>query len=212
MKEFKYSNEDIRLKIKDIRIVSVLDISRSKRMEDFLIEKLEYLVYSVIRKYKQFDNYDDLYQEGMIGLVKAVRKYNPEMSFHFVRYAIWWIKARVMRSIKKINLVPSNNEEISRLSMICSDIDDDYMIESNESQEKELVYREEIDNLNRIINNLPPQQQELIKLRYGLNIEKREHSLGSIGKKMCINREEIRVLETQALSEIKDTITESNNE
>lgn len=43
------------------------------------------------------DLYDDFYQEGMIGLLEAAKKYDPSFEAEFSTYAMWYIKQKIMR-------------------------------------------------------------------------------------------------------------------
>ncbi len=70
------------------------------RARRILIEKNLRLVVSVAKRYRGTGlAFEDLIQEGNVGLIKAVEKYDPEKGHRFSTYATWWIRQAVTRAI-----------------------------------------------------------------------------------------------------------------
>lgn len=65
----------------------------------------------------------DLISEGNIGLIKAVHKFEPEMGYRFISYAVWWIRQSILFSINenaKVVKIPMSLT--AKLSSVKNDI------------------------------------------------------------------------------------------
>lgn len=75
-------------------------IRRSLRAKTALTESNIRLVISIAKRYQNRGlSFQDLAQEGILGLTRACEKFDPEKGFRFSTYATWWIKQSIMRAI-----------------------------------------------------------------------------------------------------------------
>jgi RNA polymerase primary sigma factor len=65
-----------------------------------LLEKNLRLVVSVAKRYRGYGvPFEDLIQEGNIGLMKAVEKFDPDRGWRFATYAMWWVRQAIGRAV-----------------------------------------------------------------------------------------------------------------
>jgi len=75
-----------------------------KNARNRIIQSNLRLVVSVARHFlNRGMSYPDLIQEGNLGLMRAVEKFDPERGFRFSTYATWWIRQAIVRAIAKNN-------------------------------------------------------------------------------------------------------------
>ena len=124
-------NDPVRMYLKEIGKISLLsleeELSLSKRIEEgdeeaknILAESNLRLVVSIAKRYVGRNlSFLDLIQEGNIGLMKAVEKFDASKGFKFSTYATWWVRQAITRAIadqaKTIRVPVHMVETINRL-------------------------------------------------------------------------------------------------
>jgi len=114
--EEEVSEDSVKLFLKDVGRVNLLTLPEERhlamtvkystdpreveRAKEKLIKANMRLVVATAKKYTNRGvDFLDLLQEGTIGLIKAVEKFDPDLGWKFSTYSSWWIRQRLSRII-----------------------------------------------------------------------------------------------------------------
>ncbi|UOQ27860.1 RNA polymerase sigma factor RpoD [Candidatus Vidania fulgoroideae] len=187
--KFFYKNKEIKKKIDDFKKKKKIYES----LLNILVESNQRLVISISKNYLNKGlSFENLIQEGNIGLIKAVERFEYKKGFKFSTYSTWWIRQSITRSIadqSKIIRIPVHmTENLSKILKIIN----------KKSKNKSFLNSKDLSIIKKKINISKSNVLKVLELSKGpLSLE------GVLNtKKGNISRSEI----------VKDTSQKSNEE
>ena len=124
-----------------------------------LTEKNLRLVISVAKKYRGMGlPFEDLIQEGNLGLMKAIDKFDPDRGYRFSTYATWWIRQAVQRSVadkgRTIRVPVHMGEKIRKMARTYNELSVEFEREPTDEEVAEKL-EWDVDQVRDVKSALP---------------------------------------------------------
>jgi RNA polymerase primary sigma factor len=174
--------------------------------EELVVKNLRFVI-SVAKQYATDKiSLEDLVNEGNIGLIKAVEKYDPTKGYKFISFAVWYVRKLIMEYVSsygKTVRIPANRiNELSKLNKYVSaveqknchkaDIQEIISEFSKEMSSEEFVLLDSlnnftIDSLDREVHSDEGNSTAVSDLMFDEDADKTDYLLGETDIKSEIN-------------------------
>ncbi|MFA5048783.1 MAG: sigma-70 family RNA polymerase sigma factor [Patescibacteria group bacterium] len=178
-----------------LALLKILKESSTKDKEKVLaslVKQLGYLVQSKIKGYKHQLFYGDLLQEGKLGLLKAIKDFDPVRGINFFKFACWHIQHRIklyLHWYKKINMVLK---------------DEDNYFGTYEECSSDIFEQAEVkQTIINALNKLPEIDKRVLIMRFGIN-NNNFYTFKQIGDELFLSKQRIEQIQKRALLRLKN--------
>lgn len=175
-----------------------------------LIERNMRLIVHIARKYKVPGcTFDDLISIGAIGLIKAVRSYDPDAGTSLSTYAARCIENEILMSLRHSR---KQQNDISLDEPLGTDSDGNTVSFSDllgtppDLVEDEVRRRVTLDMLQKALPTLPERERRVLMMRYGIG-DGIVHPQHEIADQLGISRSYVSRVEKHAIELIRDKLS-----
>lgn len=195
-------------KEKEKEIMEELRQGNNQNRELLIVHNLRLVVYIAKKIESKTTSTEDLVSIGTIGLMKAVRTFNPEKNIKLATYASRCIENEILMHLRKVNnmkgemsfdeplSVDWDGNELTLRDVLGTEPDDVY---------ESLEYDDEKRLLLDIVDALPEKERKLMVMRFGLD-GGTGHTQKQLADSMGISQSYISRLEKRILAKIKNEI------
>lgn len=158
-----------------------------------LIKRLTFLVCSKIKCHKNSPFYDDLLQEGKLGILKAIQDFDPERGRNFFMFATWHIQTKVRRFLQK---------ETQKREIPSGDIFGNETLYDNPETSFGIETCEDQRIILKALSFLPDSDRNVLIMRFGFDGEEPK-TFQQIGRVLGISKQRAQQIEVGALRRLR---------
>ncbi|MCL6563435.1 MAG: sigma-70 family RNA polymerase sigma factor [Firmicutes bacterium] len=177
-----------------------------------LVERNLRLVVWVAKSYKgNLSAWPDLIQEGSLGLLQAVRRFDPTRKTRFATYAVWWIRQAVLLEVQRERRVQEVWGIAGSLEdgdgVLPGEIEGGLGFELGEQDVADpadwVTIQVEREVVWRALDRLEPNEREAVARRFGIGPYAAPASFGKVGQALALSEDQARRLVQRALGKLR---------
>ena len=151
----------------------------------------------------------DIVEEGNIGLIKAIDRFDPKKDTKVISYAVWWIRKNIIEAIEKRGVLDVDNID-DYLPTNHDKKDDNETVETRIAvpekndfvEEKQTAPIDAINILEELFEGVPERERYIVSDYFGLDGIKPK-TLEEIGEEFNLTKERVRQLNEKALKKMR---------
>ena len=178
-----------------------------KEAKDMLVQSNLRFVVNVAKKYQnQGLPLSDLISEGNIGLMNAIERFDVEKGYHFISYAVWWIRQAILKAIceksRMIRLPLNRANELVQIEKARKEL------QSGKAEEPEIREIAKAVNMDEEhVADLLNISRDLVSLETPVYAEKDSSQLGDFIEDSGYRHPEDEAVEQSLKEDIEDVLT-----
>ncbi len=170
----------------------------SDRLRNHIVNANVRLVVSIVKKFADLkNNFDELFSEGVLALMRAADKFDYARGYRFSTYATCAIRRELANYVEK---------QARRRQRFHSGVGDLLQTSLEPPMPASLPPQTHSDlylKLKKLLSSLDGREKKILMARYGFHSDERKRTFQNLGEELGVCKERVRQLEARALQKLR---------